>query len=76
MALTDHKPFVKAWVDSYNTNRGVKGVALRTDMDVEAVYRKANYLRKQGVNLPKMARSAAILDVDALNAYIDKTIQR
>lgn len=56
MSNMNHKTFVLAWLEAYNKKQGVKTVAEKLSVSVPTASAKANYLRKQGVNLPAMPR--------------------
>lgn len=57
MSDLNHKSFTLAWVEACSKKQGVQSVANRFDISVSKASAKANYLRKQGVNLPAMPRS-------------------
>lgn len=68
----NHKTFVLAWVEAYNKSLGVRGVATKLNIPVKQASAKANYLRKQGVELPHMPRSRSDdYTVDELNQLIE-----
>lgn len=57
MSTMNHKNFVLAWLEAYSKKQGVPAVAAKLDITVSTASAKANYLRKQGVNLPSMPRT-------------------
>jgi len=57
MSDMNHKTFTLAWVEAYSKKLGVQSVAQRFDITIPKASAKANYLRKQGVNLPAMPRA-------------------
>ena len=67
----NHKSFVAAWIEAYNKQAGVPSVASKLNVSIATASAKANYLRKQGVNLPAMPRTrTATHTVEELNEYI------
>lgn len=70
----NHRQFVSAWVDAYNRKEGVPGVARRADITIAAASARANYLRKLGVELPKMPKARYTVSVEDLNELIEQKI--
>lgn len=66
-----HKDFVVTWVEAHNKKGGVAMVARKLNISTSEASAKANYLRRIGVNLPKMVRAKANYTVDDLNALIE-----
>lgn len=70
------KSFVLAWVEAYNKKSGVPSVAQRLGVSVSTASARANYLRKQGVNLPAMPRAQQVEhSKEELNELIASRIQ-
>lgn len=71
MNTINHKSFVLAWVEAYNKKQGVQAVANKLEVSVSNASAKANYLRRQGVNLPAMPRKRSYgYSVEELNELI------
>lgn len=69
-----NKDFVVAWVEAYNKGNGVEGVASKLSLEKASVSAKANYLRKQGVELPAMPRGRTGYSVSDLNQIITSRV--
>lgn len=67
--LVNNKQFVQAWLK----NGGRESVGKRCGMNVQQESAKALYLRKRGVNLPKLDRH---YNEDYSVAYLNSLIER
>lgn len=65
---TDAETFVKIW----QASDSIKDVCDALGMNYQAAARRATFYREKGVNLKYMRRARPSLDVDALNAMIEK----
>lgn len=70
MGKIDNRDFVVAWATSYNKDDLVKA----TGMSKAAISARAGWLRKKGVNLPKLSLSSRMgeLEIAQLNSLIKK----
>ena len=74
MGSKDTKTFVTTWVDAFNKKAGVPSVAEKLNISVVSASARANYLRKRGVNIPRMPRARRTNVTESLNALIEAKI--
>lgn len=73
--MTSTRDFVIAWVDAHNKQAGVAPVAKKFGITPTVASARASYLRKQGVNLPALARAKEDYEsVEALNKIINQRL--
>lgn len=71
----NNRTFVLAWVEAYKKKTGVPSVASKLNLSVSTVSARANYLRTQGVNLPKMPKRQRLdMSIEDLNQLIESRI--
>lgn len=75
MSTISDRKFVSAWVDAYNENRGVTGVANKLSISKTQASAKASNLRKQGVKLPSMPLGVREYSVESLNNIITSRVK-